>query len=315
MAYVFKLNLGAKQVNSFNGDEKQLNQTIFHVLSMAFEIEKQSKYFKINFYPDKNLMEFKVMIEYLKEITQKLYELYIDIITHYENTGEITYPKNFVSLNNKCGKLRNQLVREFPVLDAAFDYSDESIITLYNIPIEYQVGKGKNHLIKFKKIEKFIEVNNIEDNLNESPIVYYDNNEHFFIEAVNEVNAELISKDIVTLMNENELVTRHLGSINILPIIEDIKIKGQANTITYEVVYPNGSKERHEKILNNQLKQLEESDGDQATTKISGQNPLDLNFFNKLFKFIGQKGYLKKIELPKSAELSRKIKEIDMDDD
>ncbi|AQL56246.1 hypothetical protein [Abyssicoccus albus] len=320
MYFVFKINLGAKIVESYKSEngllkDDYLKQDLLNTFKLSFDVLDSEKYYKINFFKTSQMKEFTDDIEDLINETETLYKMYNEVFNNYIKYGDVKYNKKFIDLNNKCSRIRRRVAIKYPFLNIAYNLEDKYILGKYNIPVHYHVGKGINHIKKYHKLIDFLESSNIKKLINQNYNILYDVDEYLYIQATDDEEAKSIVEILIKIINNNEIFVGRMGKINILPVTRMVNLKGNMKSITFTVVYPNGAKDRHELLVEHQLEQLKELEGDESTTTISSNENLNENFINKVLNNIGSKGYLKKVETQKKVDLEILIKKVDLDNE
>jgi len=243
--YSFKLNLSGRtifQLKKENNLNLVLSQTLPVLLKSIINLEiaenNERHFFKFEIESEK-LFDDKTKILYYKlsTMTEKLRTEYDRILLQNEKTGDVVYPKHFITLNEDCIRLRNSLERKISFIKLIYDdiTDKEADIKLFKNK-KSNVKTGRTHLLKFEKIKYYVEKSTIE-------IVdgfYEPQKEVFYLEKTNsfeetKMKANIIQKKI----NNDKDFNEKLGIISIIEQYEKIKISEDTKKIKFELVYPN----------------------------------------------------------------------------
>lgn len=311
--YMFKLNLSYSILSAFDNkkDREYLIETeIPHVLQTIYDYEEDKpKQGFLKLYFEQDVVEdFKEEFDILKKLTKDLLHSYEEVIRNYNEEGSVVYPKEFLRLTSKCGRLRNKLLNKYPVIKSAEEYSDNVVIEENNIPIEHRVGTGIFHLKQFYKIDKFIKNHGYDIVSNKTDTYYNIENEFIIIRSDSEDEALAHSNWLESDLNTTKTFTEKFRKVTILPIYKEFKIKGELKRISFTAVYPNGTSSDINDLIE---KQLDKTGSDEVETTLKSGTRLDDQGINKMLSTLASKGYLKAVE-DKKDKIIKKIKTISL---
>lgn len=315
---VFKLNLQpAKLIEYINEREYLINSLIPNMLENVISLTTISNkdIYKITL-ETTDINNFDLSYNELLEETKKLLTLYKEVLEQYKKKKEIFYSKEFLNLNSRCSSKRRKLVKQYPILESAFNkYSDIVIDQEIEVVLESKIGTGISHLRKFYKIRKYVEEVGIKLEKSLDNHAYYrPKDERILIEIESEENENSIREArfyisyLESLINNSDKIVSKLGKVNINPIYESIILSDDYYTeISFSFVYPNGnpSLDRHNI--------LEAAEAKEAQFTIYGTDdrPLKKEAIENIVNEEGRKGYLKNIFSKKGKKILATIKRID----
>lgn len=189
--YEFKLNFQYSYVNMYSKDLSNLIQEFVMNLYDLFKVEEVKKDYYHLCIPISH-EEFKSRFKRLKRYTEALYKQYQKIYGNFTNDNEIFYSSNFLNLTDKCGRMRRNLEKEYPIIhDIYSEYNDNDIINRFNLQLNNKIGTGVLHLKKFYKLLAYIKDNGYSDFLNYSlkNFEFDAKHEFFFFKASNDEEA------------------------------------------------------------------------------------------------------------------------------
>ncbi|WDU78843.1 hypothetical protein [Lysinibacillus sp. G01H] len=316
--FVFKLNVQPNTIVSFkkeNQFEYLINTLIPTVLDHVIGI-KQKEGFKETVYeliPElNNEVEFNKKFLKLEEESNKLYKLYKEILLKYKEEGEIFYSKKFLTLNDKCKRLRIDLEKRYPAILKSYNLiTDDKIDEEENFEFENKIGTGITHLRKFNKIKLYADKNKkqLVNPLN-LKAYYKPTKEHILVESKSEEDAIYYITALERIINNDSFTLGEIGKININPVYESISFEQKEYTeISFVIVYPNGNPplDRHNILKNSEAKELH-------TTLIGADGqPLKLERVKDELNEQAKNGYLKSLVgkgVHKGKNIVKRIKKV-----
>lgn len=305
--YFFKLNVQPNVLLKYKKNDSfqyLLEVAIPQAFESVLEVQEHNSIFKL--IAEQNDDDFDELFEDLESKTNKLCELYQEVLQNFRKKHNIHYSQKFLDLNERCMQARRSLEYKFPGIVKAFEViTDEAIDDIIGLEFDGKVGTGITHLRKFYKIKLYLETHTEDNILNSLNLEAYYNpkTEHILVNATTETAALNYVTALVRLINSNESANQHIGKININPIYESITLNDEYTEITYVIVYPNGNPPM------DRYNFLKETEAKQVETKLVGSDGKALRSepIQDIVDTEGKKGYLKSL-FAKGKQVFMKIK-------
>lgn len=307
--YEFKLNFQYSYVNEYSKDLKSLiSEFVINLYDLFIVSKTKDNYYDL-YNSNINEKDFENKFKQLKDSTEKLYQEYQEIYHKFMKNNEIFYSSDFLKLKNKCGRMRNILEKEYPVIDDIYNlYTDNNIIEQFNLKLSNNIGTGVLHLKKFYKLLAYINDFGYSEFSNHSlkHFQFDATNEYFYFKASNDEEACVQANYLENILNKNVKFNNRFGIITILPMYDTLRIEGNPTKFEYTIVFPNGKPA----AIKEALRMSRDFDAQTITKTLTPEHNKKLNGNNLNNKLLNKKrmnGYFKQLNV-KGANLIKKIR-------
>lgn len=306
--YEFKLNFQYSYVNEYSKDLKSLISEFVINLYDLFTVSKIKDNYYDLYNSNINKKDFENKFKQLKDNTEKLYQEYQEIYDKFMKNNEIFYSSEFLKLKNKCGKMRNILEKEYPMIDDIYNlYTDNNIIEQFSLKLSNNIGTGIQHFKKFYKLLAYVNDNGYSafSNYSLEHFQFDATNEYFYFKASNDEEACVQANYLENILNKNIKFNNRFGIITILPMYDTLQIEENPTKFEYTIVFPNGNPD----IINEAKQKNIDYAAQEITVDLAPEQgkKLDKNNINKKILSKNANGYLKRIKC-KGAKLIKKIR-------
>lgn len=310
--YSFKLNLTHPILNQYVSDEEKENlfqKVIPEYLDQALgEGEGIGEYRKytVNHMTD-NLFQTPILQKKYKNLlkkTKQMYKMYKKLIKHFEETGNILYPAEYIELNKECKKERYSLEDKVEELERVYeDILDNEVSD--KIKFNRSLGIGLSHFFKMEKIVKYLKIVDIK-----FECFYESKKECFYFARKDTSNKKSDFASIKTeanilmdLLNNDLIFNEKLGNITIIEQYERITLSETTTKVSIELVYPNASSENE---ITSELSDISREIGAE-TLKIDAEGKkLNISKLDMLLTREGMLGYVSNVS-SKGKDLVLKV--------
>lgn len=298
--YSFKLNLSIntiqENVNNLSYIIKEdIPSLLKSLINLEVSTDSDNHPFKFNITAKDSLNDSsKADYNNLKKMSDKLKIQYEELYSEYTSTGNVVYPKNFMSLNDRCIILRHKLEKDNPYLKLIYKNINKYEDSNY-LPDNYRtkMKTGRTHLLKFKMIQDYLSSGE-----NTTIDGFYNiEKEVFYLEKNKDEDKVIERANIIqTKINSDLEFTEKLSSITLIQQYEKINLSEDTKKVWFNLVYPNpdlvgdllSSDEKPNFDLNDITKSFK---SENLKVELSGSK-LDVKKIEKSLSASGKQGYL-----------------------